>query len=779
MIFWVDNRYSPPSNGPTNNGANGQVIHRTGSSIYGYNVASQSEFLVTSSADEKPSIATDGQTLVWVETQVATSSAPPINVIKTYKVATGIVSTLITAPNADLGSLALDGGNLYYMDNASGHTGLYARNLTTGAETLITSASMGGIAVNSGRVLWIDQQYRQETNFGGAIDGDQYQSPSTVTATLHLSTWGGTTPDRIVASAQGCLNGYSISGDTILYAYGCDALDIRAYKYSANTGISTAISTGPASFPLVSSSGNTILWTQNPEGAIGETKAWSVQRYDASTNAIASSVAASSAQLRAEALFDDGRVVVSVEDDATRASHALYLTNVSTPANQSLPSFQDNTPEPSVLTTCNRNHPSTCGQVRYANWAGGRFFIDDGGYWPMDGIHFRLPGTDINGDTFTSGIYNAALNDGSLEYWLGVAQTQLLAKTLRIYVSLPSENSATCLNCLIDFANRADNHGMRLGIVMRNSTAQLGINGPFLDAFFNAFSPATGYAQKIAYLSIENEANNHASSSCDFSVLAQGRTMDCFDRYYVNNGDRTYINRVMHWAYDWTGYYSRHYSPILRTVGISTEMGNGDAHPAENDFFRQSTDIVPGTSNTYGSLSDYVDFLSPHNYGGQAASIVTTLRYNPLCWQCNYYPYGVMLEEFGWPTDDKHDSGNYQDGYWLGSVCRSNPLGNRQICFNTAPYIVESNAAAVRASGPAGYSGSAAFMLTDVEGTQCIGASNYKFDKFTGLFTANMSAPGRPPNEGYCGGTYHPYLVYPKDTAYRINIHHQYYNPHP
>lgn len=752
FIFWVDSR--------------------GGHSIYGYDISRQAEFLVTSSDTDKTSLATDGQTFAWVETLAPTDSAPPTDVMYRYDIASSQIYTVTSVPAAELGGLAFDQGLLYYQDNTPGHSGLYALNLTAGTENLVSATISGSVAINGGTILWSTQQYDPGMGITDTTNLDSYSNIDVPTTTLHLAKVDGSINDLVIATAPGCLNGFNVSGTTVVYAFNCAAPDQRVYEYTlGGSAPGTPISSGPGSFPLIS--GNTIAWTVEPTGAIGSTKIWSIQNYDNSSRNTDTNVGANNSVLVGQSILGQS-ILFTVTDDSSKGTYSLYLNDLTINAQTSGVTFPDRTPPPTILNTCDRNHPITCGQVaKY-----GAYFVDAGGYWPMDGVQFILPqSSGINGSTFTNAVYWPAVrgcSDGSdncdVGYWLHMAQTYVLAKTLRVYLPLPAENSDTCLACLVDFADRANNHGMRIGVVMRNSTAQMNgnpANAPFVNAFFNYFQNRTA---EVAYVNLENEANNHSSSSCrydrdvDKEPYPPYRVFDCYDRYILSHPyDYTYINKVSTWLRDFNQIYHNHQSTILRTVGISTEMGNADGYPAVNDFFRYPS--TPGL----GRIFDNVDFLSPHNYAGGAREIIDTLRYNPHCFHCNNYPGPVMLEEFGYPTDDMHEDSSYKDGDQY--YCRYYPWENPDRCANTAPYKIEANARAVRSTT---YAASSSFMLADINSTPCLGQPGYipgtTYQQFTGIFSAAHSS---------CGGTPDPYPAYAKNTAWRIRTHNYYFNPHP
>lgn len=408
-LFWIDNRYSGP--------LNEESMFRSGSSIYGYNIRTATEFLVTESDAMKHSLATDGTTLAWVEEfasqEVGAQTPGTLSLIKIYDVASGTISTLITTVNAEFAWLALDGGVLYYLDTTPTHKGLFARKLLDNLEVLIRDAAVSNVTADNGTVLWSEQTYVSDapevtysitdtdsiTVTDPITAADRFFSPSAVTTTLHLSTLDGTISNMIVAGAQGCLTGFSISGDNVVYAFGCGVIDERVYLYNIGTANLVALSSGPASYPLINSTA--VIWTTPPTGVPGEANEWSVQEYDLDITLLKGRVGTSSAYVRAEVFVTEGLIALKVVDDATADGYSLYLNARIVDLNGVVPAYSNDTPTLDVATACDRTRPATCGRVRKS----GRFFYDDGGYWPMNGVQFILPQSGgLKGETFTTAV---------------------------------------------------------------------------------------------------------------------------------------------------------------------------------------------------------------------------------------------------------------------------------------------------------------------------------------------------------------------------------------
>ena len=118
-LFWNDTRNPQP-----------QQL-----SIYGYNLRSQTEFLITDAPGQRSYMASDGALLAWVEHQEGSLHKR----IQGYDLRTRQTFTIVEVPaEGGLGGVAVADGVLYYQDATQGHRGLYARMLATGQEQLIS-----------------------------------------------------------------------------------------------------------------------------------------------------------------------------------------------------------------------------------------------------------------------------------------------------------------------------------------------------------------------------------------------------------------------------------------------------------------------------------------------------------------------------------------------------------------------------------------------------------------------------------------------------------------
>src|SRR5206468_5602865 len=125
----------------------------------------------------------DGQTLAWIERPP--SGAPER--IRGYDISTGREFPIIeSTTERNFMALVVDGSTLYYEELTNAHAGLYARNISTGAEELISNrrSEVEKRPVAAGGVLlW--QEGEARCSGGG---------PCTVEVTLHMLKRDGASP---------------------------------------------------------------------------------------------------------------------------------------------------------------------------------------------------------------------------------------------------------------------------------------------------------------------------------------------------------------------------------------------------------------------------------------------------------------------------------------------------------------------------------------------------------------------------------------------------------
>lgn len=582
--------------------------------IYGYDLSRQQEFVVTNKADDKRSLASDGQTLVWVERQGAKSER-----IQGFNAYTRKEFTIVDAKGAtSFGGLAIADGVLYYQDVTPDRQGLYARTLATGQEQLISTTGRDPVAAD-GTLLWSEEINPQQ-------DTSEW--------ILHLRKTSAGISDRILARRAGQFTSYNVSGDHVVWSAFLPAADPRVYLHTISSNTSEAISTGGAFYPVVK--GTKVAWTNAPNDEAGQPILWSVQEFDVSTRTIETIVEPSTTAIATWGIADQDTLALSIGMDSSQAPQELYVSSLK----QRGLRF---TAKSAMLTTMSVCGQPICGQV----YKSGVELRDSDGRYKVNGVQFFLPERAINGSTFDDGNYNGAL--GSIDYWLGISKDYLLVKTLRIFVNLPGTSSFTTSQATVyDFAMRAKSRGQRLGIVLQNSSDfdMSQAERDWLNGLITYFSDR-GAKDTIAYVSAGNEINNGCGGA------------DCFD------GDQGYVDRANNWVYEFVNIFRSRNSGILTTVGISTEVGNrnGDTRPAWYDFFK------PASSGR--TMASTVDFISPHNYAGGSYGIWNDLRY------VYGYQGPIVLEEYGFSTDPKSKNPRFTEGPTscrtdpLNSVCNN------------------------------------------------------------------------------------------------------------
>ncbi len=670
-----------------------------GAGVYGYRSDTKRVSVLDTSAARRYALASDGTTVAWVE------NGDKEDVVVSYNLATGQRRGLVHG--SEFGGLALAGTTLIYQDGSASHRGLYARAINNGDEHLLAARGANPVA-DDGLVLWSEEQIKPGS-----------QVP---TVSLHLGYLNGKGGERVLATSRGCLTGYALSRGNAYWAFGCAASDRQVYAQSISDGAATttAISNGEGRAPYAAA--GVVVWTVPPASDPAALRQWAIAAQFEGKSQVA--VAPSTAEVEVKAVNKAGSIAFTVKRDPASGNHELYLSSPT----ETIAAFAA-TPAPNAPPPlCPQ--PTSCGQL-YHN-ARDPYLRDGGGISKVKGVQFFIPAQGINGSTFSAD-YWRSVDSGEVDWWLSNASGYLLANTLRIFVDLPGDvdrSQVGDVGAIYDFAVRANARGMRIGIVMKNNAdfvldqARRDWINSLLNMFIN-----TGNTSMIAYVSAANEINN--------PKFCSGRS-DCYDYNY------DYITNANRWVRDFAALI-RSRAPILVTVGIVTDNGNGDdGLPAANDFFRRASDpSVP-------RLVDIVDFVSPHNYGGGGYWVYDTVRARDA--HDGSYT-AIVLEEYGYPTDPSSMDEYHNEG---NEICREHP--EDPICDKTAVHYVENNTKSMRERD---YAGGVAWMLADISGGNCASPD----DLFTGLFSVSRT---------YCGGT-HTAPGEPKTTSFRVRNHHYYY----
>jgi len=685
-------------------------VQRLRSVIRGYDLETDAAFLALAREGTILDLAASGTRIAWVERDTATGRTG----IFGYDLAAHSAFSIVSfAGDSVFSEIALDRDTLYYTDATLDHRGLFARDLTRGGERLVSSAGMRPVA-RDGALLWSES--RPTSTPGRAIWA------------LHVRTADGRHDDTVLDEREAGylgLSGYDLSGDVVVWAFAASSGDPRVHVHHMSAGATAVLASRPAGPPFVRSS--TVVWAE-VDSAPSQAATWRVQAYDLHTHVQSFAVEASGAATGVWGIAGHDRIVLVVAGDTAQSTQELYLGDLRAPPARFVP----RPTTAAVATGCDPAVPSTCGQVQ----SNRDILSDAGGPWRAKGVQFMLPQFGINAKTFRTENYTSAGADGSLDYWLDKAQGYLRANVLRIFVDLPYRRDdgtlaiPTDYATLFDFASRANVRSMRLALSLHNSAdwAMTGDRADWIGGLLDYFA-ARGSLATIAYLSADNEINNHCGRA--------GR--DCFD----SDGEydaQSYIDGAIEWAALFRAVVKNRAPQMQLTVGVSTEMADVDATRGAFNFFR--------ADSAGRTLASQVDFLAPHNYSGGAAGIVDDLRYVG-------YSGPVVLEEFGYPTDPYPRSATWTEGH---PGCRVDP--NQAACVLTAPFFVEENIRALRTKS---YAGAVAWMIADMREKDTSSACEdpqKPFDLWTGLFAIDGT---------YCeGGTYSRALGQPKATAVRI-----------
>jgi hypothetical protein len=680
--------------------------------ILGYDLAAGAPFVIAERAGTVLDLAADDTLVVWAERDPKTSQ---LNIFGFDRRAGTLVLIKSLAGSTAQSEIALDRGVLYYTDSARGHSGLFALDLATKRERLVSIAGIRPVA-RDGRLLWSEAQ--AATELGRAI------------WSLHLRTADGHYAHTVLARRDaGYLgfSGYDIAGGVVAWSFAASVGDSHIYIYNIDADTTTALAAGVASDPHIHD--RSVIWAETSVSP-SQPAIWRVRAYHLANRAQSLAVEESGAATTVWGVAGQERLVLTVAADPQSSEQALYLSDLQAHG----VSFAAKPVSPGIVpAACTITQPITCGQVRLA----GAALYDDGGSWRMRGVQFILPQFGINAKTFRTDNYAAARVDGSLDYWLEKARHYLRTNILRIFVDLPDRQAdgtlftPTDYATLFDFAARANARGMRLAIVPHNSAdwSMTADRSSWIAGLIDYFSARDGLPM-IAYLSADNEINNHCGRA--------GK--DCFDSDSQYNA-QPYIDGAIDWTAQFRAIVKSRAPQLLVTVGVSTEMQDIDSTRGAFNFFR------PDSRGR--TLASTTDLLAPHNFGGGAASIIDDLRYGG-------YRGAIVLEEYGYPTDPYPRSSYWTEGQ---RDCRIDPT--QAVCALTAPFFVETNIQALRTKS---YAGSSAWMIADMRekdaGIACSSDSEKPFDLWTGLFAIGGT---------YCdGGTYSRAAGQPKATAVRV-----------
>jgi hypothetical protein len=266
--------------------------------IYGYDLTENKEFFVVHTTSELANIATDGQYLVWSTYARGTSETSP-QPVYLYDVKTGSTIQILTAITpTDWPDVSLDRGILYYGDSTPRHKGLFARNLASNHEQLISEDGHGPVA-STGEVLWVSSH----------TDKDHI-----TTSTLHLTSLENDIPNKVITeTTQVTFGTYDVWGSNVVWSYQFYIVPQSVYLYSMDDKSTTLLSV-TAIGPNVN--GSKVVWAEGDFPIFPLTREslfhgmW-LASYDLNTRLVSTVVPKEEGSLYADDLLDKNTLMYS------------------------------------------------------------------------------------------------------------------------------------------------------------------------------------------------------------------------------------------------------------------------------------------------------------------------------------------------------------------------------------------------------------------------------------------------------------------------------------
>ncbi len=284
--------------------------------IYSYDAAQNREFPISQPlvAPDGLPLATNGTLAFWTRRDIDR------RYLEGYDFRTGAEARLyqpdsVTSPDFRRSEIALDQTTLYYSDNWTGHTGIFAQDLVTGASSerriYDNLPVAGSLVAADGKLLWTEEQ----TN-----------GPNT-TRTLRLYQ-ADTGTITTLASGIGGFTGYGVSGDYVVYSFYSNITNQTTYLYNIQTGERKVIALGAASDPVIL--GNRVAWVRWPSLDLGESDGWKIETYDIGSGATKAVASGLRAMPKSFVLLADGKIAFAADNDLTVPGSELYVLDLDT-----------------------------------------------------------------------------------------------------------------------------------------------------------------------------------------------------------------------------------------------------------------------------------------------------------------------------------------------------------------------------------------------------------------------------------------------------------------
>lgn len=293
--------------------------------ILGYDLAQDKALTLVSGegASGRVGPVSDGTTVAWIE------GTPGGDSIRGYDLAAGHSQYLVEpAYYHEFDQIALGAGQVYYQDAKPEQNGLFARNLATGLDTLVSAWGRAPVVAN-GILLWVEQ--RPPDGPHALANPPQPQPPSE--CSLHMRRLDGSLADAIINSsltpgpfAGDCYYaGYSTAGDYVAWTGGYLA-NQPLWLHRLSTGSDQLIAHA-ASHPLLT--GDTLIWTEQPTGFPDAPTTWAIKAYDLATAATRTLVQGQENQVvTGWALTGSNQLVYTVGAERNDPAGKLYVTDI-------------------------------------------------------------------------------------------------------------------------------------------------------------------------------------------------------------------------------------------------------------------------------------------------------------------------------------------------------------------------------------------------------------------------------------------------------------------
>jgi len=147
-IVWTDSR----NTGPTNS---------NDFDYYGYNISTQTEFLVWGDGDQRPGIDIVGDIVVGLE-------YIPTSAVYGYNIASGTRFPICAGPDGQRGETATNGDIVVWEDRRSGNYDIYGYDLLAQNEILVSAGSndSAGPDISGDIVVWTDNRNSNNDIYG-------------------------------------------------------------------------------------------------------------------------------------------------------------------------------------------------------------------------------------------------------------------------------------------------------------------------------------------------------------------------------------------------------------------------------------------------------------------------------------------------------------------------------------------------------------------------------------------------------------------------------------